>query len=183
MRVVLLLCGLLLTACGGSQPAETAERDSIPSETVYQPDTLWQRYSPRLRTLLGPETGIVRGVEFGMTTEEVKELETTSEPFEETGKLLAYEVPLDELQTADVQYHFNSRGQLTKCVIEPFLNRQSAVDSLFAETRAYFNDRYGPSAAEQPKKVRWQAAGLRTELEDVGVAKALGLRITLAQEE
>ncbi|MBC7923591.1 MAG: hypothetical protein H7Z75_21150 [Ferruginibacter sp.] len=177
------VCGavLLLSACGETKQETAAEQN--PPDAVAEPTAVpsaLTQYGNRLRKIVKSDQGILRGIRFGDDVTRVKAVEAI-EPLEDSANYLGYRVDLGNYEDLDLRYQLNDNRQVWGFTMDIYLDEQAAVDSLMADFKGYFTQRFGPSSFEnQHSMAAWNVAdSLKVVVKDVGVKQAPGLQVQI----
>lgn len=103
-------------------------------------------YSPELEKLAINTDGIFRGVEMGMSLEEVKEKETAVLS-DESIDYLYYDASLNESDYFTINYYFSEKG-LYEITIDVYQDNTANALSLRNALETYLNDKYGKSKSK-----------------------------------
>lgn len=98
-------------------------------------------YSPELEKLAVSSDGIFRGVEMGMSLDDVKEKETAALSDESTDYLY-YDATLNESDYFTINYYFSEKG-LYEITIDIYQDVTANALSLRNALETYLNDKYG----------------------------------------
>lgn len=100
-------------------------------------------YSPDLEKLAITTDGIFRGMEMGMSLEEVKQKETAALS-DESNDYLYYDATLNESDYYTINYYFSEKG-LYEITIDVYQDITANALSLRNAIETYLNDKYGKS--------------------------------------
>jgi hypothetical protein len=181
----LLLSGLwvsMLWSCGETKnETVTEQKDTVAQVAVKEPrQVLISGYGTRLQKIVKNEEGILRGIDFGATVDEVKAREGR-QPLEDSTHHVGYRIDLGDYEDLDVRYHLNEKRRVWGFTLDIYLDEQTSVDSLFNDFKGYFNNRFGPNNFDnQRNMVAWNLAdSLKVVVKDVGIKQAPGLQVQI----
>lgn len=175
----LLSVTVWLNACGGKtetrQPTTDSTQNTEPARTQSSAD-----FSVTLQKILQPERGgLLRGVNLGDAIGRVTSLETAPLAEDSTtykGFTERLTEGIDD-EFADVLYRTDAQGRVVTIHVDVFLNEQAKVDTLLAELRRYFIQRYGAPQG-MAKQITWNLPrNGQLRLGDESVRQAPGLAI------
>jgi hypothetical protein len=118
--------------------------------------------------ILKDESGLLRGLDLGVTVKEVKESEPTGLT-EETPEYLFYEFAIDSSTNYTISYTFENDA-LNEIRADIYLANDSAAKNLSASFIEYFNEKYKESVTETEGLWSWPTLykniPIRIELSD-----------------
>lgn len=145
---------LALSSCDES----TQDRETQPVSTRTQPAEIdTNRISTSIITLLKTDTGVFRGVTFGMPAEKVKLLETQQQPEEETESYLDYIINYNFPESAEVIYHLDQKNQVSKIETVIYPADKESQKMVYNQLIQFYNNRYGQNANVQGDTARWNS--------------------------
>jgi hypothetical protein len=176
---LLALVGLWLGACQSKQQdSDAASKETAEAAADKTAVDEELPLSDPVKTLVGPQRGLFRGVRLGDPIATVKAKETI-ELFEETADHIGYTLEYPNLETFDVLYYRDKEGRVSKIDVDLYLNNRASVDQFSKELVQYFDHRYRKTTA-QKGEMGWTAEAARVTLTDVSQGKNFGLRFTFA---
>jgi hypothetical protein len=98
---------------------------------------------------MGTGEGLLRGVNFGDSIEEVKKKESI-ELFEEENSHVGYSFDTDNLETVDILYERNSQNRVSGIELDVYMNTDETNEGLKQELSNLFSVRYGKPVSENP---------------------------------
>ncbi|UTA68398.1 MULTISPECIES: hypothetical protein [Emticicia] len=104
------------------------------------------------RTIMGTGEGLLRGVKFGDSIEDVRKKETV-ELFEEDESHLGYSFDTENLETVDILYEKNSQNRVSGIGLDIYMNTDDTNEKLKRELSDLFTVRYGKPVSENPSLV------------------------------
>jgi hypothetical protein len=115
------------------------------------------------------DKGVLRGISFGMTQEEIKKMEK-AKLFESTADHLFYEFSYPKDSTnfgeyANVQYFFDENSRLDIITADIFLNDSIQENKLKTSLVQYFNSQYGTSKSDDYDYDVWKG---KTDVKNSG---------------
>jgi hypothetical protein len=183
MKINYLICLLLLyicLSCSEQSPQEQTEAVLVDTTESKMPFT---SYSTKLQKIIKTEEGIIRGVDFGDSLEDVITREDTI-PLEDSTNFITFTIALDdkEDEITDVLYYFDNKKKINGFRLDVYLDNSKAVDSLYREFHSYFTDKYGSPVIKEVKTIAWNGAdNTKIVMKDVGIKESPGLQIQIAR--
>ncbi|WP_337042051.1 hypothetical protein [Emticicia sp. 17c] len=145
MKIYIFILILFVFAC--SNPKESPKVEvSVPAP---QKAVASSNVQTLFRSIMGNGEGLLRGVKFGDSIEEVKKVET-SDLFEEEDSHVGYSFDTENLETVDILYQRNSQNRVTGIELDIYMNTDETNDGLKQELIQLFNVRYGKPVSENP---------------------------------
>lgn len=145
MKIYIFVLILFILAC--SNPNETQKVEvSVPAPPAAPASSNVQNLA---RTIMGTGEGLLRGVKFGDSIEEVKKKETV-ELFEEENSHVGYSFDTDNLETVDILYERDSQNRVSGIELDIYMNTDGTNESLKQELSNLFSVRYGKPVSEDP---------------------------------
>src|SRR5690554_864750 len=145
---------LALSSCDES----THERETQPLSIEVQPEeTDTSGISTSIISLLKTDTGIFRGVTFGMSAEKVKLLETQQQPEEETDSYLDYIINYNFPESAEVIYHLDHKNQVSKIETVIYPADEESQKMVYNQLIQFYNNRYGQNANIEGDTIHWNS--------------------------
>ncbi len=132
--VIALVFGIAINACSTQQPASLYESIMLTSNKSF------------------------RGIEIGMTFDDVKSKEKTNPDYEEKDAELYYHYDLNETDSFTISYSFDEKG-LYEIHCVAFINNidEDKPKTLFYDLKNNFIDNYGQPSEENNSFTSWQA--------------------------
>lgn len=145
MKIYIFVLILFILAC--TNPKETQKVEvSVPSPPTAPASSNVQTLA---RTIMGTGEGLLRGVNFGDSIEEVKKKESI-ELFEEENSHVGYSFDTDNLETVDILYERNSQNRVSGIELDVYMNTDETNEGLKQELSNLFSVRYGKPVSENP---------------------------------
>lgn len=145
MKIYIFVLILFILAC--SNPKETQKVEvSVPPPPTAPASSNVQNLA---RTIMGTGEGLLRGVKFGDSIEEVKKKESV-ELFEEEVSHIGYSFDTDNLETVDILYERNSQNRVSGIELDIYMNTDETNEGLKQELSNLFSVRYGKPVSENP---------------------------------
>lgn len=145
---------LALASCDESR--QDRETQPVTTETQSE-ETDTSGISNSVVTLLKTDTGVFRGVTFGMPAEKVKFLETQQQPEEETDTYLDYIINYNFPESAEVIYHLDDKSQVSKIETVIYPADKESQKKVYDQLIQFYNNRYGQNPTIQGDTVRWNS--------------------------
>jgi hypothetical protein len=146
MKIYIFVLILFILACSNPKETQTVEVDVPPPPTAPAASSNVQNLA---RTILGTGEGLLRGVKFGDSIEDVKKKETV-ELFEEEDSHVGYSFDTENLETVDILYEKNSQNRVSGIELDIYMNTDETNESLKQELSNLFTVRYGKPVSENP---------------------------------
>ena len=129
-----------LSACN-SETSTTEETNATAEATeVSEPTNNSVEIPSTLDDLFNPNASIFRGLNFGMSADQVKAAEGGEFVSEEEG-MQVYSVDLNEITFADIEYKY-AEGALNRIRVDIFADNPTQAQSLGDDITALFNEKY-----------------------------------------
>lgn len=125
---------LLITSCQSPeiQSKEPVINKESSSKSIAIPQSLAKIYTPN--------NGVLRGVEFLTSIDEVRKQENAD--LEESDKgFLRYSTDLNDKDFADITYYFKNE-QLNKIQLDIFTDKPATSEQIFNEIKNFFDQKY-----------------------------------------
>jgi hypothetical protein len=152
-----LIAGLSVFAFAACDDS-VRERETNPPVSAEKVDSVaLSGKSAVIDSLIKTDTGIFRGVTFGMPIEKVKELEKKSELEEESEELLDYIINYNFPESAEVLYYKDEREQVSKIEAVIYPEGKDSQKKVFDELLKYYKGRYGEPVLTEGDTLRWQS--------------------------
>ena len=105
-----VLLYLLIIGCTSENPStENTENTDNNSESLFL--KLITDYSPKFQKIIGLQKNAFRGVNLGMTKEEVMQIETAKQDeIDEEAGVIRYVVDFSLKENVDIEYYFSSEN-------------------------------------------------------------------------
>lgn len=146
MKVYIFVLILFILAC--SNPKETKKEEvTVPSPPTEAPAA--SNVQNLARNIMGTGEGLLRGVKFGDSIEEVKKKETV-DLFEEEDSHVGYSFDSENLETVDILYEKNSQNRVSGIELDIYMNTDETNEGLKQELVDLFTVRYGKPVSEDP---------------------------------
>lgn len=151
---------LLLMLCVGFLVVGMSMKIPTLSEKLSKP-------AVELNELLLPrDGGVLRGIHFNMSKEEVATIEAMAQSYINNKKYLAYHVPLssDPYNRAKLYYDFDRAG-LFRITIETFQDSEIAAAKLYSTAKKFFEKRIGDGYMSDDGYMVWLTKDENTGVE------------------
>ncbi len=144
MKICYFILSLLIIACSNPKKTEIVEVE-VPSPPL--PETATTSNAQKLlRTIMGTDEGLLRGVQFGDAIADVKSKEKI-ELFEEEETHIGYSFDTDNLETVDILYEKDKQNRVSGIELDIYMNTDASSDSLKSELSKQFTTKYGQPLA------------------------------------
>jgi hypothetical protein len=179
----LFFLAISFTACKneGEQEQEQVNSDSSAGDK----ESRLKAYSNRFRNLVKTDQGVFRGIEFGMSREEVKSMEDSLKTPDQTeNDTLDYIVNFNFPETAEVIYYTGKDEKVSRIQVDIYPENIDSQLELFKEFEKYYRSKYGqPLSSEDKNELQWKVTdqGLLIRLRKQGNDKVHDLQIDFTQ--
>lgn len=136
----LVFCLFALGACNSDSPASEESNTTAEATEVLEPTNNTVEIPSTLDDLFNPNAAVFRGLNFGMSADQVKAAETGEFVSEEEG-MLVYSVDLNEITFADIEYKY-ADGALNRIRVDIFADNPTQAQSLGDDISGLFNEKY-----------------------------------------
>lgn len=160
MKNILPLLGIafsLLTMVACDEGSDT--RETTPPYMSPQMDTDSLDFPYSINELIKTDTGVFRGIIFGMPVEKVKVLEDSFALDEETDQYLDYLISYnsEELETAEVIYHLDAKKLVSGIEAVVYPKSKKSQKAIYDQLAGFYTKRYGPAQLVDTDTIRWQS--------------------------
>jgi hypothetical protein len=175
----LFLLSLGFVACQneGEKEQEQVNSDSLMVDSLGR----LKSYSNRFKNLVKTDLGVFRGIEFGMSREEVKSMEDSLKtPDQSENDTLDYIINYNFPETAEVIYYTGKDEKVSRIQVDIYPESSESQLDLFKEFEKYFRSKYGdPLLSEDKNELQWKVTdqGLYIRLRKQGNEKIHDLQI------
>lgn len=146
----ILLCTTIACTFETSTVEDEGEEDDF-WESLFA-KTL-EDYSSKFQQIIASEERTFRGINLGMTQEEVRGVEFASQA-EIEDNLIRYELNFSLKENVDIEYFFTSENKLKEAVLIFYGASEPARDSLWNEFIEYYDDKLATHQQKQ-ENVFW----------------------------
>jgi len=164
MKSILLVAGFLwvaflITSCNKNVEQQEAPLATDSLDTIGTQDTIVDSAaSPVITQLIKTDTGIFRGITFGMPSEMIKSLEIGSQLEEEDSTFLDYIVNFNFPESAEVIYSLDNKAQVRKIEAVIYPEDKDSQKKIFDKLVTYYGNRYGKYSTEKDGGLKWQSS-------------------------
>lgn len=171
--LVIVAC---LFSCSEDKPQTEEQVVEQPAETdtvVSGIDTL----RIEMVKILKADSGVFRGVTFGMTKDEVSALEadTKRDSTEET--YLDYLFEVNELEEAEVSYFYGKDMKISKIQLNVYPEDQPSQTRYFDELKAFLTEKNGEPKTVTDKNATWQTPEVLINMKKMGNEKVHDIQV------
>jgi len=145
MKIYLFILTLFIVACSNPKETQKVEVSTPPPTKAIASSNV----QTLVRTIMGTGEGLLRGVKFGDSINDVKKKETC-ELFEEEDTHVGYSFDTESLETVDILYEKNSQNRVSGVELDIYMNTDQTNESLRQELINLFTVRYGKPVSENP---------------------------------
>lgn len=130
-----ILVGLILVvSCQNATDQNEKEQNSkATNKPIAVPNSLTKLYTPN--------NGVLRGIDFSSSRNQILDAEKSSNLRESGSNVLKYSIDLSETGFADIEYFFNN-GKLHKIQVDIFGENEVASNLLCKDIKRLFNQKY-----------------------------------------
>jgi len=102
------------------------------------------QFSTIAQTIIQPNKGVLRGIDFGMDKTAIKNTEKANLD-REWPNIIRYDIDIDiqKQKFVDITYKFNNQEQLTVIQVDSYVENIAEAKELYQELKTYFCKRYG----------------------------------------
>ena len=102
------------------------------------------QFSTIAQTIIQPNKGVLRGVDFSMDKTDIKNTEKANLD-REWPNIIRYDIDIDinKQKFVDITYKFNNQEQLTVIQVDSYVESVVEAKELYQELQTYFAKRYG----------------------------------------
>ena len=130
----------VLSACNSETATSEESNTTAEAIDVPEPTNNTVEIPSTLDDLYNPNSAIFRGLNFGMSADQVKATESGEFVSEEEG-MQVYSVDLNEITFADIEYKY-AEGALQRIRVDIFADNPTQAQSLGDDLTALFNEKY-----------------------------------------
>lgn len=145
---------IFISGCTGNEVEDNLQTQVADTATVCSPDSAEISV---LEKLIKTDTGIFRGVTFGMSAEHVKVLEKNLELEEESPQFIDYIINYNFPESAEVIYYFDDKGNVTRIEAVVYPENKESQKALFDTLVKYYSDRYGSYDHLEGDTLQWSS--------------------------
>jgi hypothetical protein len=142
MKIYYLILSLLIIECSNPKKIEIVEVLNPPSSKNVTTSNIQKL----ILTIMGTGEGLLRGIQFGDSINDVKNKEK-AELFEEEESHIGYSFDTDNLETVDILYEKDKQNRVSGIELDIYMNTDAANDSLKNEFTKQFTSLYGQRLA------------------------------------
>lgn len=171
-------------SCNSKKSQETSKPDSLIVNSFAGPVSSLEGQSPIFRTILKSDAGMARGISIGDLFQSTVQTEKAplSETQPENGKGFTEYFDDSDLNFVDITYTKDQSDKVASITLDVYVERKSAVDSLFTEFKTYFSRKYGKNTVNG-KGLVWKVQDNKSAvLQDVSTEKDPGIKILFVRE-
>lgn len=148
----------LLVSCGDSENSVSEENESPVEVEKVEPPSGFEEYSNKFQKLVITDSGVFRGITFGMAVDEVKSLEDSATLIEKGDNFLNYSVEFTIKEQADVLYFFDKNQNINKIETDIYTESKQSQAKLFDEFALFFTKKYGEPVLVTENEKAWNAS-------------------------
>ncbi len=142
--IICLLFVALVTSCTTGTDELSPNNNSNNTDGLFHESL--QDYSPFFKAIIRSDSGIIRGVNWGMSADEIRGLENAE--LDETGDdHVFYTLDFDITENIDLQYYF-TKNKLSEVKITAYTSDVQAREDLFNEFIRYYDDELGKHTSD-----------------------------------
>jgi hypothetical protein len=151
----LFFLALSFIACTNEGEQER-EQDNSDSTETYQVDVL-SSYSNKFKNLVKTDKGVFRGIELGMSRDEVISLEDSLSADQPENDTLDYILNYNFPETAEVIYYTDKEDRVSRIQVDIYPESMESQMDLYKEFDKYFRSKYGdPLLSEDKNEMQWK---------------------------
>jgi hypothetical protein len=172
---------LLILLCLFSCSEDNSQEEDEPTEEVEQIETPEVSGLDTLRTelvkIIKADSGVFRGVTFGMTKEEVLDLESDTNRDSTEQGYLDYLFDINELEEAEVSYYYDQDSRINKIQLNVYPEDQISQKKYFDEFKAFLTDRNGAPKTLTDQSAVWETPEVVINMKKIGNEKVHDIQI------
>jgi hypothetical protein len=171
--LVILVC---FFSCSEDKPQteeEVVEQTEDTDTIVSGIDTL----RTEMIKILKADSGVFRGVTFGMTKEEVIDLESDTKRDSTERGYLDYLFEVNELEEAEVSYFYDKDLKINKIQLNVYPEDQPSQTQYFNELKAFLTERNGEPQTVTDKNAIWQTPEVLISMKKLGNEKVHDIQV------
>lgn len=153
--VKLLLCSLGLMFFQACDEKVAEKETQPPTETRYEVREDSITFSIPVSNILKTDSGVFRGISFGTPADQVKILEDTLYPQEESDHQIEYLFNYNFLESAEIIYYLDNK-QVSKIETVVYPENKESQKNLYDELVTFYTNRYG-TGEYFGDTLRWQS--------------------------
>lgn len=186
--ILAIFCSIIIfSSCKDKK--QNTESDATVQEQAIEIDENLEGYSKIFNEIVLTDNGQIRGFNIGDTFDEVIHnekaafMETQEENIPENEKHFTHHFDQTDLNFVDIVYTKNENGKLNKIVMDVFLERKTQVDSLMADFKKYYTQKYGEGVTID-KTINWTTKeNIGLELKDVSSKMDAGCKLIFSEKK
>ncbi|WP_028981371.1 hypothetical protein [Sporocytophaga myxococcoides] len=171
---------LVIAVCLFSCSEDKTQTEEQVTEQPQQTDTLVSGIDT-LRTemvkILKADSGVFRGVTFGMTKDEVSDLEADTKRDSTEQTYLDYLFEVNELEEAEVSYFYGKDLKINKIQLNVYPEDEPSQKRYFDELKAFFSDKNGEPKTVTDKNAIWQTPEVLINMKKMGNEKVHDIQV------
>ncbi len=165
-----------LFSCSEDKPQMEEQVHEQPADTdtiVSGIDTL----RTEMIKILKADSGVFRGVNFGMTKEEVSALESDTKRDSTEQTYLDYLFDVNELEEAEVSYFYGKDLKINKIQLNVYPEDQDSQTQYFNELKTFLTERNGEPQTITDKNAIWQTPEALINMKKMGNEKVHDIQV------
>ncbi len=173
---ILILILVCFFSCSEDKPQteeEVVEQTEDTDTIVSGIDTL----RTEMIKILKADSGVFRGVTFGMTKEEVIDLESDTKRDSTEQTYLDYLFEVNELEEAEVSYFYDKDLKINKIQLNVYPEDQKSQSQYFDELKSFLTERNGNPQTVNDKNVIWQTPEALINMKKLGNEKVHDIQV------
>ncbi|GAL83920.1 hypothetical protein Dfer_3224 [Sporocytophaga myxococcoides] len=171
---------MVVFACLFSCSEDKSQKEEQVSEQSADTDTIVSGIDT-LRTemikILKADSGVFRGVTFGMTKEEVSALESDTQRDSTEKTYLDYLFEVNELEEAEVSYFYGKDLKINKIQLNVYPEDQQSQAQYFDELKVFLTQRNGEPKTVTNKNAIWQTPEVLITMKKLGNEKVHDIQV------
>jgi len=166
---------LLLISCVNSSKEKLDGEDVEENVNIYSKEL--KNYLPVMQEIIVSEKGLIRGLKFGLTEEEVRGIERAKFTQSDVeNQFLLTESMLSKDVNLDVEYHF-VENKLNKLLLVIYTTGYDQQGEVYKGLQEYFNHKFH----KKEKASSWYINNLKLTIKKVGNAQEADIELIFEQ--
>lgn len=170
-----LICLIVFSQC--NQSSDRDENLTADGSGQNKSQAFWNSASSTFQQITLSDSAIVRNVHWDQELNSINEKIELSETQPINGRSYSLYLDDSDLNFVDIVYNTNKENRIIQIVFDIYVEDKLKSNKLLKEFEAYFQLKYGQSAAKG-KTLRWEAKNNTSiQMEDVSTTKDPGIKL------
>jgi len=145
--------------------------------TLIMQQKAWEESSDFVKKITMSPKGLIRGVDWGLSLNDLKETVELSEVQPNQGKSYTQYLDDSDLNFVDITYLQREGQSIHEISLDIFLENKEDVTELIKELSDFLNLKFGKSNVLGSKVIWSKYKNTQIQLEDVSTSKDLGIKV------